>query len=69
MRCYNKLGGLVGWRYVRTLSEDLDGVRDCQYNTKRFIVFQTAILQRAHNITGMKAIWRNITKRLDDWEE
>ena len=42
------------------LAEKLTGVRDRQWNTERFIVFQTVILQRVCHVTAYQAIRRRI---------
>ena len=44
-RHYDMLSGRVGRRFVRTLGDELRGVRDRLWNSERFIVFQTVILQ------------------------
>ena len=46
---------------------EMQGVRDRQWNSERFIVFQTVILQRAHYVTASHAVRRQIKKRLDAW--
>ena len=59
----------VGRRFVRTLGDELRGVRDRLWNLERFIVFQTVILQRARHVTAYQAIRRIIEKRLAAWGE
>ena len=49
------------------LGAELQGVRDRRWNSERFIVFQTVILQRARHVTASHAIWRQIEKRLEAW--
>ena len=44
-------------------------VRDRRWDSERFIVFQTVILQRDRPVTASHAIRRWITKRLDAWGE
>ena len=44
-RRYDAPSGKVGRRFVRTLGEELKGVRDRRWNLEQFIVFQTVILQ------------------------
>ena len=48
---------------------ELKGVRDRQWNSERFIVFQTVILQRARHVTASQAICPRIEKILDAWAE
>ena len=43
----------------------MKGERDRRWNSERFIVFQTVILQRARHITASQAIRQRIEKRLD----
>ena len=50
------------------LVEELHRVRNRQWNSGRFIVFQTVILQQARHITAYQAIRQRIEKRLDAWE-
>ena len=44
-------------------------MQDRRWNSERFIVFQTVILQRARHVTASQAIRRCIEKRLDAWGE
>ena len=44
-------------------------VRDIQWNSERFIVFQKVILKRARHVTVYHAIRHRIDKRLDAWGE
>ena len=44
------------------------GVRDRQWKSERFIVFQTVILQRSRHLISSHAIRRQMGKRLDAWE-
>ena len=55
-RRYDAPSGRVGQRFVGTLGEELKGVQDRLWNSKRFIVFQTVILQRDRHITASQAI-------------
>ena len=50
------------------LMEELCGVRDRRWNSKRFIVFQTVILQRAPHFSASQEIRQSKKKRLDDRE-
>ena len=50
------------------LVEELHRVRNRQWNSGRFIVFQTVILQQARHITAYQEIRQRIEKRLDAWE-
>ena len=68
-RSYDAPSGLVGHRFVGTLGVELKWVRDRLWNSERFIVFQTAILQRSRHVTASQAIRRRIGKRLDAWAE
>ena len=45
LRRYDAPSGRVGRRFVGTLGVELKGVRDRLWNSERFIVFQTVILQ------------------------
>ena len=44
---------------------ELRWVRDRLWNSERFIVFHTVILQRAHHLTASQSIRQSIKKRLD----
>ena len=68
-RCYDAPSGRVGRRFVRTLGEELRGVRDRRWNLERLIFFQTVILQRSRHVTASHATRRHIEKRLDAWSE
>ena len=57
----------VSRRFVGMLGAKLQGVWDWRWNSERFIVFQTVILQRARHVTASHAIRRQIEKRLDAW--
>ena len=61
--------GKVGRRFVRTLGEELKGVRYRRWNLQQFIFFQTVILQRVRHVTASQAIRRRIKKRLNAWGE
>ena len=58
---------LVGHRFVGMLGAKMQGVRDRRWNSERFIVFQTVILQQSRHVTASHAIRRRIEKRLDAW--
>ena len=47
----------------------MKGVRESRWNSERFIMFQTVILQQARRVTASLAIRRRIEKRLDNWGE
>ena len=49
------------------LGAELQEVRDRRWNSERFIVFQTVILQRSRHVTASHAIRRRIEKRLEAW--
>ena len=66
---YDALSGKVGRRFVGTLGVEMQGVRDRRWNSERFIVFQTVILQRARHVTKSHAMRRRIEKRLGAWGE
>ena len=68
-RRYDAPGGKVGRMFVGTLREEMKGVQDRQWNSERFIVFQTVILERVYHVTASQAIRRRIEKRLDGWGE
>ena len=65
LRRYEAPNGRVGSRFVGTLGVELKGVRDRLWNSERFIIFQTVILQQAQHVTASQAIRRRIEKRLD----
>ena len=69
LRRYDTQSGKVERRFVGTLGEELRGVRDRLWDSERFIVFQTVILQLAQLVTTSHAIQRRIEKRLDVWED
>ena len=64
-RRYDALSGKFGRRFVRTLGEELKGVQDRRWNSERFIVFQTVILQQARHVTASQAIRWRIENQLD----
>ena len=68
-RRYDARNRRFGRRFVRTLGDELRGVRYRIWNSERFIFFQTVILQRARHVTASHAIRRRIEKRLDAWAE
>ena len=45
LRRYDATSGKVGRRFVGMLGDEMQGVRERRWNLKRFIVFQTVILQ------------------------
>ena len=55
-RRYGTSSGRIGRRFVRTLGVEFKGVLDRQWNSERFIVFQTVILQRDQRVTVSHAI-------------
>ena len=59
-RCYDAPSSKVRRRFVVALVGDLRGVRDRLWNSKRFIVFQTVILQQAQHVTASQAIQRMV---------
>ena len=65
---YNVPGGKIGRNFVRTLNEKLHAVCDRRWNSERFIVFQTVILQRSRHAAAPHSIQRRIEKRIDTWE-
>ena len=65
LRRYDAPSGKVGRRFVGSMREEMKGVLDRRWNSERFIVFETMILQRARHVTASKAIRRRIEKRLD----
>ena len=58
---------MVGRWFVGMLGAKLQGVRDRRWNSERFIIFQTVILQQDRHVTASHAIRRQIEKRLDVW--
>ena len=68
LRRYEAPSGKVGRRFVNAMVGELRGVRDRRWNSERFIVFQTVMLQRARHVTASRDIRRRIEKRLDAWE-
>ena len=67
-RRYDAPSGKVGRRFVNVLVREMRGVLDRQWNSERFIVFQTVTLQRARHVTASWDLRRRIEKRLDAWE-
>ena len=55
-RCYDVPSEKVGRRFFGTLGEEMKGVWDRRWNSERFIVLQTVILQRARHVTESQAI-------------
>ena len=56
-------------RFFHTLAIEMTGVRECRWNAKRFLIFQTVILQRAHYVLGAQEIWRYLFCRMDTRED
>ena len=65
LRRYDAPSSKVGQYFVVILVEELHGVRDRQWNSRRFIIFQKLILQQALHVTASQSIRRSIEKRLD----
>ena len=66
---YDAPGGKVGWRFVRTMAADLDRVRECRWNAKRFVILHTVILQHDCHVLGSQAIWGRLLFCMDAWED
>ena len=54
---------------MKTVAEELQGVTERRWNSERFIVFQSVILQRSREVKKAKDIRRRIEGRLRDWRE
>ena len=67
-RRYNVPRRIVGHHFVHVLAVLLTRVWQRRWNSERFIVFQTVILQCNRHVTGSGTIWRRINHRLDYWE-
>ena len=50
------------------LVEELRGLWYIMWNSERFIIFQTVILQLSRRVTASHRIRQRIKKRLDAWE-
>ena len=59
----------LGRRFVKTLAEELKGVRDRKWNSERPLVFAAVVLQRGAEVKGMGNIKRRIEQRMKFWEE
>ena len=66
---YNVPNGKIGGLFVKTVAEELQGVTERRWNSERFIVFQSVILQRSREVKKAKDIRRRIEGRLRDWRE
>ena len=66
-RRYAALRGEVGRRFVGTLGAEMQGVWDRRWNSERFIIFQTVILQQARHVTISHAIRRLIAWDAVTW--
>ena len=53
---------------MKALAEELRGICDRRWNSERFIVFQTVMLQRARHVIASRDIRRRIERPLDAWE-
>ena len=53
---------------MEALGGELRGVWDRQWNSERFIVFLTVIMQRARHVTASQEIRRRIENWLEDWQ-
>ena len=67
-RRYDTPSGKVERHFVGDLNSELCRVWERWWNSERFIVFQTVILQQSRHITAYHAIQRRIKKRLDAWD-
>ena len=67
-RRYDAPSEKFGRHFVETLWGGLRRVRDRKWESERFIVFHTAILQRARHVTASHSIRQWIGKRLGAWE-
>lgn len=65
---YDAPSGAVGRRFIRILTEELEGIVRRKWNSERFIVFQMVVLQRSRDVKTSSAIRRRLTKRMDSWE-
>ena len=65
---YDVPTGKVRRRFVVALVEELCRVQDRLWNSERFVVFQTLILQRARHVPASQSIRRRTKKILDTWE-
>ena len=66
-RRYDTPSGKFGRRFVVALVGYLRWLRDRLWNSERFVVFQTVILQQARHVTASQAIRRRIEKRIEAW--
>ena len=57
---YNVPNGKIGGLFVKTVAEELQGVTERRWNSERFIVFQSVILQRSREVKKAKDIRRRI---------
>ena len=53
---YDVPNGRFGCRFVQALAAELTRFRQCRWNTKRFIIFQTVNLQRTRQVKNSYVI-------------
>jgi hypothetical protein len=53
---YNAPSGAIGRCFILFLAEELKGIVSQKWNSKRFIVFQMVVLQRARDVKTSSAI-------------
>jgi hypothetical protein len=66
---YNTPSGAVGCRFIKKLAELIEGIQTHKLNAEEFIVFQIVILQHSPNVKQAKDIRKQISRRMDTWED
>lgn len=65
---YNLPTGAVGRRFIETLTDLLIGVKRRKWNSERFFVFQTVVLQRTRDCVKARDIKNRLSWRMDAWD-
>ena len=63
---YDVLAGRVGRIFIDVLAEELEGVEERRWNSKRLIVFKAVILQRMTEVRRARDIRQQVERRIVD---
>ena len=61
--------GMIGNQFVGILSVKIEGIRDCQYNAERVIIFLTVPLWRVNGVYGTRNIHDRIDSGIELWNK
>jgi hypothetical protein len=66
---YDAPSGAVGRHFNEMLTDLLVGIKAQKWNAERFIVFQIIILQRSQEVKKAKDVRRQLTWRMEAWQQ